>query len=38
MTADGRVDDKRMRIQAAGGLRKPADIEAILEMVGSLAS
>ena len=37
MTADGHVDDKRLRTKAAAGLHKPADIYAILEMVNRLA-
>jgi len=34
MTADGHVDEKKLRTQAAGALRKPADVDDILNAVG----
>jgi CheY-like chemotaxis protein len=36
MTADGRVDEKRLRVRAAEGLRKPAALDDILEMAERL--
>jgi len=33
MTADGHIDDKKVRANAAGALKKPADIADILEVV-----
>jgi CheY-like chemotaxis protein len=36
MTADGRVDEKRLRVRAAEGLRKPASLDDILEMAERL--
>lgn len=33
MTADGHTDEKRYKVGARAALRKPASIEAILEMV-----
>jgi CheY-like chemotaxis protein len=33
MTADGHVEEKKARVQAIGGLRKPADIDEILNLV-----
>lgn len=35
MTADGRVDDKRIRTKANAALKKPADVEEILKLVAS---
>lgn len=37
MTADGHVDEKRVRTSAAAALRKPADIDDILETVKRIA-
>jgi CheY-like chemotaxis protein len=38
MTADGHVDEKKIRVKAAAALRKPADAEAILQIVRQFAS
>lgn len=37
MTADGNVEEKKQRIRAAAALRKPADIDEILDVVQRLA-
>lgn len=36
MTADGRCDEKKIRAKAAAALRKPADADDILRIVGEL--
>lgn len=36
MTADGHIDEKRLRTRANAALRKPADIEDILDVVSRL--
>jgi CheY-like chemotaxis protein len=33
MTADGHVEEKKMRVGAVAGLRKPANVDEILSMV-----
>lgn len=37
MTADGRLDEKRMRSRSQGALKKPADVDVILSTVKALA-
>lgn len=38
MTADGRTDEKRMRAGAVAALRKPADVDAILNLVSKFCA
>ena len=33
MTADGHVEEKKRRVRAVAGLKKPADIDEILDMI-----
>jgi CheY-like chemotaxis protein len=36
MTADGHIDEKKLRTQATAALRKPADVDDILKLVKKL--